>query len=174
MQPTNWHVITGAPCSGKTAVVNALQRQGFEVVHEVARALIDEELQKGRSLKVVKQDIKAFEQRILDRKLSIESQLSPGKPIYLDRALPDSIAYYRLYGIDPREAIEKSRIYQYKKVFLFERLFFEKDQVRSEDEGMAAELERLLAEGYESLGYSPVKVPLMPVDKRVDFVLNVM
>ena len=34
------------------------------------------------------------------------------------------------------------------------------------------ELERLLVEGYESLGYSPVKVPLMPVDQRVDFILN--
>jgi len=172
MQPTNWYVITGAPCSGKTAVVTALEQRGFQVVHEVARAFIDEELQKGRSLEAIKQDMTVFERQILDRKLEIESRLARDTLTFLDRALPDSIAYYRLCGIDPRGAIEKSRTYRYKEVFLFERLLFEKDRVRSEDDNLAAGLERLLAESYRMLGYSPVSVPLMPIGERIDFILK--
>ena len=37
MQQTNWHVITGAPCSGKTGVIRELGQLGHLVVHEVAR-----------------------------------------------------------------------------------------------------------------------------------------
>jgi len=142
------------------------------VVHEAARALIDEELQKGRSLDGIKKDITAFERSILEKKLEIESHLQRNDVIFLDRALPDSIAYYRLCGIDPFEAVEKSRTYRYKTVFLFERLLFEKDPVRSESENTAARLEDLLAEGYRMLGYRPVRVPLMPIGRRVDFILN--
>ncbi|MEJ2222165.1 MAG: AAA family ATPase [Desulfobacterales bacterium] len=38
---THWSVITGAPCSGKTAVIHMLEQQGYTVIHEVARAYID-------------------------------------------------------------------------------------------------------------------------------------
>ena len=54
MQRTNWYVITGAPCSGKTAVICALEQMGCQVVHEVARAYIDKELGKGKSIAQIK------------------------------------------------------------------------------------------------------------------------
>jgi predicted ATPase len=38
---TNWYVITGAPCSGKTSVIRELEKRGYRVVHEVARAYIE-------------------------------------------------------------------------------------------------------------------------------------
>ena len=129
-------------------------------------------IQKGKSLEAIKGDITAFERRILEEKFKIESRLAREDLVFLDRALPDSIAYYKLCGIDPFEAVEKSRIYQYKTVFLFERLLFEKDPVRSESEDTAARLENLLAEGYRVLGYRPVGVPLMPIGERADFIVN--
>ena len=169
---TNWYVITGAPCSGKTAVIQGLERKGFAVVHEVARAYIDDELKKGRGIDAVKADIHAFERRILNKKIEIERSLAVDSVVFLDRAVADSIAYYRFSGLDPGEVLVKSRTYRYKKIFLFERLLFEKDPVRSEDENMAAELEMLLIESYRALGYSPVRVPLLPVGERVDFILK--
>jgi predicted ATPase len=172
MQPTNWYVITGAPCSGKTAVIQGLERKGFPVVHEVARTYIDDELKKGRGIDEVKADIRAFERHVLNKKIEIEASLAVDTVIFLDRAVPDSIAYYRFSGLDPEEPLVKSRTYQYKKIFLFERLLFEKDRVRSENENMAAELEILLVESYRMLGYSPVRVPLLPVGERVDFILK--
>jgi len=47
MRQTNWHIITGAPCSGKTTVINEIERRGIRVIHEVARAYIDRQLGKG-------------------------------------------------------------------------------------------------------------------------------
>lgn len=171
MRPTNWYVITGAPCSGKTAVISGLEQIGYQVVHEVARAFIDAELQKGRHIARIKADILAFERHILDTKTAIEDSLPEENIIFLDRAVPDSIGYYILEGLDPEDPIAKSKQRQYKKIFFFERLKFQKDQVRSEDDKIAARLDFLLKESYLDLGHTIVHVPLMPVNQRIDFLL---
>ena len=172
MQQTKWQVITGAPCSGKTAVIRELERLGYPGVHEVARRYIDTGLKNGKTLEEIKGDILSFERRILYKKIEIERLLPKDKTIYLDRAIPDSIGYYIYEGLDPSDPIQKSRFWQYEHIFFFERIPFEKDRVRSEDEKIASELERLLKEGYRLLGYEIVIVPLMPVNRRVNFILE--
>jgi hypothetical protein len=97
---TRWNVITGAPCSGKTSVIADLARRGWGVVPEAARAHIDAELRKGRPLLAIKSDPRRFESLIFKAKLRIEARLPADEPLFLDRALPDSIAYYLLEGLD--------------------------------------------------------------------------
>lgn len=172
MQQTDWHVITGAPCSGKTAVITALAKAGYAVVHEAARAYIDSEMAKGRRIEVIRADMRAFEDHILDLKIETESSLVPGATAFLDRAIPDSIAYYHLAGLDFARPLTESRRFRYRNVFLFERLAFEADPVRAEDDAIAARLEMLLEECYVELGYRPVRVPLLSVSERVDFILQ--
>jgi predicted ATPase len=172
MQRTNWYVITGAPCSGKTAVICVLEQMGYQVVHEVARAYIDKELGKGKSIAQIKADILSFERNILYKKIEIENSLSQDATVFFDRAVPDSIGYYMLERLNPDEPIKKSKQTEYKKIFFFERLGFEKDAVRSEDDIIAAELDRLLRESYQMLGYNVVYVPLKSVSDRVDFILK--
>jgi len=172
MRRTNWYVITGAPCSGKTAVINGLEQKGYQVVHEVARAYIDEQLQKGRSISQIKADILSFESHILYKKIEIEQSLAENTIIFLDRAVPDSIAYYMIEGLNPDDPLHKSKLTRYKRIFLFERLGFEKDDIRSEDEKIAAQLDRLLQKSYDMLGYDVTHVPLMPVERRIDFILK--
>jgi len=168
---TRWCVITGAPCSGKTAVISELARRGFRVVPEAARSFIDVELKKGRCLAEIKSDPARFEGHIFRTKLGIEARLPVHGRLFLDRALPDSIAYYRLEGLDPAEPRRYSRRVRYSRVFLFEPIEFTKDPVRSEDAETAARIERLIEEAYNELGYTIVRVPLLPVTKRTDFVL---
>ena len=172
MRHTNWYVITGAPCSGKTAVISGLEQKGYQVVHEAARAFIDERLQKGQSINRIKADILSFESRILQIKIDIEQSLPERAVIFLDRAVPDSIAYYMLEGLNPDDPIHKSRLTRYKKIFLFERLRFEKDDVRSEDEKIAERLDRLLQKSYEMLDYDIIRVPVMSVKRRIDFIIQ--
>ncbi|MGD2028697.1 MAG: ATP-binding protein [Desulfobacterales bacterium] len=172
MQTTNWYVITGAPCSGKTAVISALEELGYPVVHEVARAHIDEELKKGKSIAQIKSDILRFERHILYKKIEIEKSLCKDTTVFLDRGIPDSIGYYILEGLYPDEPIKKSEQTQYKKIFFFEKLLFEKDAVRSEDEEIATELDRILKESYQMLGYDMIHVPILTVKDRVDFILK--
>jgi predicted ATPase len=172
MRATNWYVITGAPCSGKTAVINALAGQGFPVVHEVARAYIDAQLQKGKQIDQIKADELAFERHILYKKIEIEAGLDPDAVVFLDRAVPDSIAYFQFCGLEAEEPFENSSVFRYKQIFLFDRITFKTDAVRSENNRTAASLDRLLAAAYCKLGYSPVRVPLLAIAQRVDFVLQ--
>ncbi len=172
MKPTNWHVITGAPCSGKTAVICELERRGYVVVHEVARAHIDAEMRKGRSLKQIKADLPAFERHILSAKIKIEKELDPAALVFLDRAVPDSIAYYQLAGLDMTEAWEASQAFRYRKIFLLEKIQFKPDAVRSENKRVAEELDRLLEAAYQRLGHTPIRVPLMSIAERVNFILE--
>jgi len=172
MQQTRWHVITGAPCSGKTAVICELERRGYPVVHEVARAYIHEKLEKGNTIAHIKADISAFERHILYQKIEIEGSLSKDTTVFLDRAIPDSIGYYLLEGLNPDDPIQKSGLWKYKNIFFFERITFEKDSVRSEDDRIATTLDGLLKKSYQMLGYEIISVPLMTIEDRVDFILT--
>jgi predicted ATPase len=172
MQQTNWHVITGAPCSGKTAVIRELEQLGHQVVHEVARAYIDERLQYGETIAQIKADILSFEHHILYKKITIEQSLPKEETVFLDRAVPDSIGYYILEGLDPYDPIQKSQLWRYKKIFFLDRIPFKKDPVRSEDDKIASRLDRLLEESYRMLGYEIIFVPLMSLSDRVDFILK--
>jgi predicted ATPase len=169
---TNWYIITGAPCSGKTSVISALDQQGYRVVHEVARAYIDEELQKGKSLKQIKADPYQFENHIFLTKLKIEASLPENEIVFLDRAVPDSIAYFKLEGLDPGQPVEKSKLVRYKRVFQFERLAFLEDGVRSEDSLLAERIDTLLKDSYRKLNYEIVRVPAISVEERTKFILE--
>ncbi len=172
MRQTNWHIITGAPCSGKTAVIREIARRGIHVIPEVARAYIDRQLAEGLRLDQIKADILQFERHILHAKIRIEDSLTPTEPVFFDRGVPDSIAYYKLEGLDPAEPLKYSRRFRYRRIFFFERLNFFKDAVRSEDEMKAARLDDRLREAYEKLGYEIVMVPVRPVKERTDLILK--
>jgi predicted ATPase len=172
VRQTRWYVITGAPSSGKTSVINELARRGYRVVPEAARAHIDAELKKGRRLAEIKSDPRRFEGHIFRSKLRTESNLPEEEALFLDRALPDSIAYYLLEGLEPSEPRRHSLRVRYRRVFLFERLDFVKDPVRSETAKSAAAIERLIASAYGELGYAIVRVPVLPIPARTEFVLN--
>ncbi len=169
---TKWCVITGAPCSGKTSVIRELERRGFKVVHEAARACIDRELKNGKTMASIKADVPAFERRILHEKVRVESLLPDRETIFLDRAVPDSIAYYKLEGLPPDEVMAKSSMVRYRKIFFFERLRFKKDEIRTEDTAGAARIGRELENVYRGLGYALLRVPIMPVRERADFILK--
>ncbi len=169
---TNWCVLTGAPCSGKTSVIEGLADRGHQVVHEVARSYIDSQLAKGSSLSEIKADILAFERGILLEKVRIEKNLPRYRMVFLDRAVPDSIAYFQIEGLDIEEPLKYSQALRYRKVFLLDRLTFETDPVRSEDQALAARIEALLAKSYAMLGYEVIPVPVLTVGQRIDFVLR--
>jgi predicted ATPase len=172
MRKTNWYVITGAPCSGKTSVISRIEQMGYKVVHETARAYINEELGKGRTLDEIKADMFIFENSIFRRKITIENSLPEKAIIFLDRAIPDSMAYFRFAGLDPKEPEEKSADIRYRKIFLFDRLRIKQDEVRNENEGDSILIDRLIEETYLNLGYEITRVPVLPVARRVDFILE--
>ena len=169
---TNWYVITGAPSSGKTTVINMLEGQGFKVIHEVARQFITEKLEQGITIDEIRDNRVSFQRELLQAKQNIENSLQPQTKMFLDRALPDSLTYYRLNGLDPNDILAHCLQYQYAKVFFLEKLPFQEDDVRTENEESANYLNQWLKHDYESLGYQVINVPVMQPSERVRFILN--
>ncbi|TAL27960.1 MAG: hypothetical protein EPN97_15765 [Alphaproteobacteria bacterium] len=172
---TNWCVITGAPSSGKTSVIEELAHRGYAIQNEVARELIEECLRRGLSLSEIRDGahVQDLQRRILKLKIAREKGLDRGTLVFTDRGTPDSIAYFRLAKLDTAEAIEASKIFRYRAVFLFDRLpQFSKDGVRTESEQQAKEIERMLIDDYTALGYKVIRVPVIPILARTDFILR--
>jgi predicted ATPase len=176
MKDNNWYVITGAPHSGKTSVIELLKKKGYKVVYETARVYIDQELAKGHTLEEIRGDELRFQKGILDKKSEIEKKLDSEEVIFFDRAIPDTGAYYELCGFNKDKRYrELSKKCVYKKVFLFELLPYKKDYARTETEKEQVMLQELLEEEYRKLGNVIVVVPTMnSPEERMKFVLNNM
>lgn len=102
-----------------------------------------------------------------------ENQISSDVLVFLDRAIPDALAYYRFLNLPEDEKLtEALRTVYYKKVFILDCLSMVKDYARTEDEGAQKKIHALLVEVYESLGFPIVQVPVLPPEERVDFVLK--
>lgn len=169
----NWYVVTGAPSSGKTTILKLLKKKGYSVLYEVARIYIDQELKKGKTIKQIRRDEGEFQRKILDLKIQYENKLDPKKMTFLDRAIPDSLAYYKLIGLPGDKYLKNAaKKNSYKKIFLFERLDFEKDYARTESEEEIKKLESLLEKTYKQLRIPIVRVPKMSIEKRLKFILE--
>ena len=172
MSETNWYVITGAQFSGKTTLLKELEELGYRVIHEVARAFIEMEMEQGQTLEKIRADKETFENRVLHAKIAIEERLPKDKVIIFDRAIPDSIPYFELAGLDTKEVIGRSPRHRYKKVFVLDRLPYAKDQTRIEDQQTAARLDRELEAGYRTLGYEIKRIAVMSVQDRLKLILQ--
>jgi predicted ATPase len=169
---TNWCVITGAPSSGKTSVINVLRDRGFKVQDEAARDIIEEGLAEGKTLAEIRADAKTLQRKILARKIAQEKALNPADLVFMDRGMPDSLSYYRLASMEEGEPRKASAHFRYRAVFLFDRLPLVKDDVRSEDDATADKIDHMLEADYRDIGYVPVRVPVFTVTERADFILK--
>jgi predicted ATPase len=172
---TNWVVITGAPSSGKTSVIENLRARGYAVQAEVARELIEECLRRGLTAEDVRRDGgKQLQKDILRIKSEREASLDPSISVFMDRGMPDSMTYFRLAGLDVAMARQACMMFHYAAVFIFDRLPFVKDGIRVEDEAAAQKIDEMLRADYQSLGYRPTSVPVMSVAERSDFILQTL
>ena len=169
---TNWHVITGAPCCGKTTLIDQLADQGFRTVPETGSAYIECERARGQTLDEIRESEAAFARGIKDMQLAIERRLPAREVVFLDRALPDALAYYRACGLNPNQILSDCFHHRYASVFVLDRLCLLQDGVRTEDDATAGFLDEWLARDYGVLGYSVVRVPVLSPAERLAFVLE--
>ena len=168
----NWYVITGGPSSGKTTVLNELAKLGYIIYPEAARVFIDQEIAKGKTLDEIRGDEAEFQRKVLKIKVNVEKSAPKDTIVFFDRAIPDSIAYYQVAGLDPKGVLKFCPKNVYRKIFLFEQLPFDQDYARVEDGKIIKKLNKLLKESYENLGYEVIDVPVLSVKERVREILN--
>ena len=169
----NWYVITGAPSSGKTTIINLLKNKGFNVVYEMARIYIDQKVSEGKKIEEIRGNEAAFQEKILKLKIEAEKSLNKEEITFFDRGIPDSDAYSTLCGIRQDDLLKQAMINsQYKKVFLLDLLDYEKDYARIETREEQIKIHDLLEESYRKIDADIIKVSVMPPSERLDFILN--
>ena len=175
MNPTKI-VITGGPGTGKTSVIGALEQKGNYCFHEISREVILEAQKRGIEQLFLKDPL-LFSQKLLDGRIKqhIQAQKWNSSRVFLDRGVPDVIAYLDYFRTDyPSEFEQACEKYRYDKIFVLPpwQEIYTGDNERYESYEQAVSIHDQLSRTYERLGYSPIEVPEGSVAERTSFILQ--
>lgn len=172
----NLFVISGGPGTGKTTLLRELAALGYRHAPEVARQIIQEQVQSGGTA-LPWADREAYTRLMLDRSIASYTghRLLHG-PIFFDRGIPDTLAYARLIGLPSVGFIARAcRRYRYAPVVFLTPPWKEVYVTDSERKQDFAEGERTflpLVEVYKECGYEVVEIPKGPPVDRAHFILR--
>jgi len=125
---------------------------GYATVPESAREVIIEEQERGGN-RLPWADWQGFQREVLRKQLELEAKVKG--PTFLDRGAIDGIAYFRLHGVEPPQAIlEGCSRNDYALVFLLEQLpDYRTDDQRKENAETAQKIAELIEAAYAERGY---------------------
>jgi len=178
-------VITGAPGTGKTAIIKALETSGFYCFHEIIRSMTLDAKTEQHPDKVLTNpiafvtDSKQFNQQLLEgrRKQYEAAKEKKESLVFYDRGMPDVLAYMDYfdqdYGKDFLKACEK---HVYDTVFLLPpwEAIYVQDNERLETYTQATEIHEHLKHRYTVLGYDVKEVPFGTIPERISFIHNLL
>jgi len=102
---SNLFILTGAPGSGKTAILDRLGNE-FRCVDEPAREILAEQRATGGS-GTWDQDASLFVHLLLQRSIKKYAMArTSGETVIFDRGIPDCIVYADRAGTDPTPCLE--------------------------------------------------------------------
>lgn len=174
-------VITGGAHAGKTTLVEALARRGYltlpemaiEVIRELDRRVGPEEQVRWRLGHFAE-----FEREIVRRQVAQEEAIlraSPAMPVVCDRGRHDAVAYCFDRGIPvPAEILGACRAIRYAGVVVLDTVpgFDERPATgRVGDQDESLRIRDLVERVYRDHGHEPVRLPLMPIEQRVEAVV---
>jgi len=168
------YIIAGGPFAGKTTIINELAKRGYNTINESAREVITREQSKGSDV-LPWRNIEKFQRKVLETQLEKESNLDPNETYFLDSGIPGALVYFELAKIKPlQELIEASeKSYKYKAVFFLDQLpKYKTDKERKEDLEEAKKIHKRMEEVYRGYGYNMIIIPVMPLEKRLEFILS--
>ncbi|RFN58434.1 AAA family ATPase [Marixanthomonas ophiurae] len=169
-------VITGGPGTGKTTLINELEKKGHSCLHEVSREVIKKAQKEGIEQLFLTNPI-LFSERLLEGRLQQfnEAESYNGALLFYDRGLPDVTAYMDYFGTTYSEIFTKSCMdNQYDTVFLLPpwKKIYKQDNERYENFEEAKKIHTALLKGYENYGYDVQLVPTGSVEERIAFILD--
>jgi predicted ATPase len=171
-------VISGGPGAGKTTLLLALERRGLRCVEEVARRIIQEQMQAdGDALPWGDQE--RYCRMMLERSVDSYCENALGAGVsFFDRGIPDTLCYARLMVLPLEEEIMGAchRYRYWRRVFLappWEEIY-ETDGERKQSYAEAVITYERMVEAYTDCGYECVEIPRDSVEGRVEFVLSVL
>jgi predicted ATPase len=165
-------ILTGAPGSGKTAILNALRDQ-IHCYDEPARQILAEQRASGGD-GTPEQNAAKFVDLLLQRSIAThaDAQAHDGTTLF-DRGVPDCVAYAQILGTDPMPSAQAAAIHRYNAVALVTKPWEEiytTDDERKMTFAHTVEFQRFIELAYEICGYTLVEVPRGPIEQRAAFV----
>ena len=169
------YIITGAPGTGKTSIINELNNRGFNCIRETSREIISEQIAKGGEILPWKNQI-AFENKIANMRTKQYLKSTKKSVYFFDRSAIDCIAYLRLNNIQPTsEIIQAVKKCTFNKTAFYTPIWEEiytNDNERKEKLDQAKKIEIHLLYTYKKKGYKLIEVPRNSIINRTDFILS--
>ena len=169
-------VITGGPGSGKTALINYLEKEGYSVMHEMSREVILQAQKEGVE-QLFLEDPMLFSEKLMQGRMEqyIAGEQCEAPILFYDRGMPDVTAYLDFVGDEsPLDFSEKCRNNRYDSIFVLPpwEEIYEQDNERYESYEQPEKIFHFLKSGYENYGYLIHEVPVGPLKQRVDYILE--
>jgi predicted ATPase len=169
---TGLFILTGAPGSGKSTILNALGGD-IHVMGEPAREVLAEQ----RAIDgdgVHDRDRSLFVALLLQRSVDkYEAAQHEERAVMFDRGVPDCIAYATLMDVDPTPSLEAAAAHRYhREVLILEpwEEIYDTDDERTMSFDQTRPFHDALIDAYARTGYSLDVVPTGPVEDRAAFV----
>jgi len=170
-----YFIITGAPSTGKSSVVNELIKRGYVCHDEIARQVIKENQGKNNNL-LPWVDMLAFSDEVYSRMEKLVASLGNDTLCFLDRSMVDLIGYMNFANQEaPVRYAEGAKKAGYSPdVFYmpFWKDIFANDEQRLESTEEAMKIDKSLRSAYTDLGFNLVEVPIGSIEERVDYILE--
>jgi predicted ATPase len=169
---TDLFILTGAPGSGKSTILDALGGD-IRVMGEPAREILAEQRATDGD-GVHDRDRTLFVALLLQRSIDkYEAAQHEDGPVMFDRGIPDCIAYAELMDLDPTPSLEAAETHGYHhEVLILEpwEAIYDTDDERTMSFEQTHPFHDALVDAYTRTGYSLVVVPTGPVEDRAAFV----
>ena len=164
---TDWVVITGAPSSGKSTLIEKLSKMGYEVLTDVAREIILEMKLNSDPIDEKKKQLLIVE-RLIEKYCSISIE----KLVFLDYGMPDNLVFQAMAGLSTDIAEKAAKLIRYRAVFLLKPLKIDYDGVRNLDHETQYRIHNEILKKYIEFNYNPVIIPSTDLQSRLDMILN--
>ncbi len=169
-------VIIGGPGTGKTTIIEGLLAKGFCCYPEISREVTLEAKKQGIEQLFLENPLLFSELLLEGRKKQFHNaQNEPHDIIFLDRGIPDVLAYMHYIGDSYPAFFDLAcREHIYTKIFILPpwEEIYESDNERYENFEQATLIYNHLTETYQKYGYHLIEVPKGTVEERISFILN--
>lgn len=166
-------MISGAAGTGKTTLINALEKAGFNCLEEISRKWIDQQLKVDGDALPWK-DVEKFAigcLNELDDQLSAESN-----PAFCDRGPLDYSVHLSVRGKQlPKNFGINGQLEAYERFVFYCPLWkeiYRQEPQRPENFEHQIRVDRLTKKAYKDAGFHLIELPKKTVDERVAFILK--
>ncbi len=169
-------VITGGPGTGKTSIIESLEKMNFNVFNEYSRE-VTKKYKNNDSEQYFLSNPTNFSNILMDKrkKQFEEGSKSTNDYFFYDRGIPDILAYLNFKKIEYKSSMMKEILkFNYDTIFIAEpwKAIYTNDSERYETYDELLEIDFHIKKIYEQLGYNIIILPKKSVKDRVTFILE--